>query len=231
MTGKIRMNGKIYIMLVAGGKGTRLLGETPKQFQIVAGKPLVMHTFDAFSAFFGKAEFLLVLPELEIGRWKHLCADYDFQLPHTLVEGGPTRYHSVKNGLAFVTDNSLVFIHDAVRPLVSREVLLDCLQVARIHGTAIPVVPLTESLRQVENGISRAVDRSRFRIVQTPQVFRSDILKKAYLQAYRDTFTDDASVVENSGQPLHLVNGNPENIKVTRPGDLGYVETLLLQKK
>lgn len=225
------MNGKIYIVLVAGGKGTRLGSETPKQFHVVAGKPLVMHTFDAFSLFFGKAEFLLVLPELEIGRWKHLCVDYDFQLPHTIVEGGPTRYHSVKNALARVKEKGLVFIHDAVRPLVSEDTLLDCLQVARIHGSAIPVVPLADSLRRVENGISRAVDRNRYRLVQTPQVFRSDILKKAYLQAYRDTFTDDSSVVENTGQPLHLVNGNPENIKVTCPGDLGYVEAVLLQKK
>jgi 2-C-methyl-D-erythritol 4-phosphate cytidylyltransferase len=224
------MNGKIYIILVAGGKGTRMGSETPKQFHVVAGRPLVMHTFDAFALFYGKAGFLLVLPELEIGRWKHLCVDYGFDVPHHIVEGGPTRYHSVKNALALVEDKSLVFIHDAVRPLVSEDVLLDCLQVARIHGTAIPVTPVTDTLRQVENGISRAADRNRYKMVQTPQVFRSDILKKAYLQAYRDTFTDDAAVVENTGQPLHLVNGNPENIKVTRPGDLGYVEALLAHR-
>jgi len=224
------MNGKIYIVLVAGGKGTRMGSETPKQFHLVAGKPLIMHTFDAFSLFFEKAEFLLALPEMEIGRWKHLCADFGFDLPHRIVEGGPTRYHSVKNALAFVEDKSLVFIHDAVRPLVSEDILLDCLQVARIHGTAIPVTPVMEALRRVENGISRAVDRRHYKMVQTPQVFRSDLLKKAYLQAYRDTFTDDAAVLESSGQALHLVNGNPENIKVTRPGDLGYVEAVLTHR-
>lgn len=221
------MNEKLFIVLVAGGRGTRLGGETPKQFHLVAGKPLIMHTFDAFAPFFGKAEFLLVLPEMEIGRWKHLCADYGFSLPHRIVEGGPTRYHSVKNALAFIDDKSLVFVHDAVRPLVSEDTLLDALQIARIHGTAIPVVPVTESIRQVENGINRAVNREQFRMVQTPQVFRSGILKKAYLQSYRDSFTDDAAVVESTGQPLHLVDGNPENIKVTHAGDLGYVETLL----
>ncbi len=224
------MNEKIFIVLVAGGKGTRMDNATPKQFHLVAGKPLVMHTFDAFVSFFGKAEFILVLPEMEIGRWKHLCAEYGFSLPHRIVEGGPTRYHSVKNALAYVDDKSLVFVHDAVRPLVAEDTLLDALQIARIHGTAIPVVPVTDALRQVENGISRAVNREQFRMVQTPQVFRSSLLKKAYLQAYRDTFTDDAAVVESTGQPLHLVEGNPENIKVTHPGDLGYVERLLASK-
>ncbi len=224
------MNGKIYIVLVAGGQGTRMGSETPKQFHLVAGKPLVMHTFDAFSIFFGKADFLLVLPELEIGRWKHLCADYGFDLPHRIVEGGPTRYHSVKNALSFVEEKSLVFIHDAVRPLVSEDVLLDALQVARIHGTAIPAIPVKEALRRVENGISRAVDRNRYRTVQTPQVFRSEILKTAYRQAYRDTFTDDAAVVESTGRPLHLVEGHPDNIKVTHPGDIGYVEAILARR-
>lgn len=221
------MNTKIYIILVAGGKGLRMDAETPKQFHLVKGRPLVMHTFDAFSAFFGQATFLLVLPEMEIGRWKHLCVDYDFTVPHEIVEGGPTRYHSVKNALSRVNDNSLVFIHDAVRPLVSSETLMSCLKVARIHGAAIPVAPLTDSIRLVESGLSQSVERDKYRLVQTPQVFRSEILKKAYLQAYHDTFTDDAVVVESTGQPLHLVEGDTDNIKVTRPGDLGYVEVVL----
>jgi len=143
------------------------------------------------------------------------------------VEGGPTRYHSVKNALAYVSDKSLVFIHDAVRPLVSGETIKACLQVAGIHGTAIPVAPLTDSLRQVENGISQAMERDRFRVVQTPQVFRSEIIKKAYLQGYRDDFSDDAAVVESTGLALHLVEGSVDNIKVTRPGDIGYVEAVL----
>ncbi len=221
------MNTKTYIILVAGGKGLRMESEMPKQFHLVDGRPLVMHTFDAFSAFYGKAEFLLVLPELEIGRWKHLCVDYDFSVAHQIVEGGPTRYHSVKNALAYVSDKSLVFIHDAVRPLVSGETIKACLQVAGIHGTAIPVAPLTDSLRQVENGISQAMERDRFRVVQTPQVFRSEIIKKAYLQGYRDDFSDDAAVVESTGLALHLVEGSVDNIKVTRPGDIGYVEAVL----
>ncbi len=221
------MNTKIYIILVAGGKGLRMGAETPKQFHLVNGRPLVMHTFDAFSAFFGRATFLLVLPEMEIGRWKHLCVDYDFTVPHEIVEGGPTRYHSVKNALLYVDDKSLVFIHDAVRPLVSSETIMSCLKVARIHGAAIPVAPLTDSIRMVESGLSQSVERDKYMLVQTPQVFRSEILKKAYLQAYHDAFTDDAAIVENIGQPLHLVVGDADNIKVTRPGDLGYVEVVL----
>ena len=209
----------------------RMGSEIPKQFHLVAGRPLVMHTFDAFSAFYGRAEFLLVLPEMEIGRWKHLCADYDFTVPHQIVEGGPTRYHSVKNALALVEGKSLIFIHDAVRPLVSEETITSCLRVAEIHGTAIPVVPVTDSLRRAENGISQSVDRDHFRIVQTPQVFRSEILKKAYMQGYRDDFTDDAAVVESTGHPLHLVDGNADNIKITQPGDVGYVEAVLAARR
>ncbi len=225
------MNSKIYVILVAGGMGKRLDNATPKQFHLVGGRPLVMHTFDAFSSFYGKAQFLLVLPEMEIGRWKHLCVDYNFSVQHQIVEGGPTRYHSVKNALAQVEEKSLVFVHDAVRPLVSNETITECLRVAGIYGSAIPVIPVTNSLRRVENGISRSVERDKFRMVQTPQVFRSEILKKAYLQGYRSDFTDEASVVENSGQPLHLVDGNVENIKVTHPGDLGYVETVLASRQ
>jgi len=221
------MNTKIYIVLVAGGKGLRMGSETPKQFHLVDGRPLLMRTFDAFSAFYDKAEFLLILPELEIGRWRHLCVNYDFQIPHRIVEGGPTRYHSVKNALNFVENKSLVFIHDAVRPLVSSETITACLQVARVHGTAIPVAPVTDSLRKVENGISQALARDKFRLVQTPQVFRAEILKKAYQQSYRDDFSDDAAVVESTGLSLHLVEGSVDNIKVTRLGDLGYVEAVL----
>ncbi len=225
------MSTKIYIILVAGGKGVRMDSKTPKQFQLVLGRPLVMHTFDAFSAFYDRAEFLLVLPELEIGKWKHLCVDYDFSVPHQIVEGGPTRYHSVKNALNFVEDKSLVFIHDAVRPLVNNETITTCLQVARLHGTAIPVASVTDSLRRMENGISEAVDREKYRLVQTPQVFRSEIIKKAYLQSYRADFSDDASVVESGGVSLYIVEGNADNIKVTRPGDTGYVEAVLSARR
>lgn len=216
-----------YIVLIAGGKGLRMKSATPKQFLLLKGKPLVMHTFEAFSAFFGKADFMLVLPGIEIGRWKQLCAQYNFTLSHRIVEGGPTRFHSVKNALAAIPDKSMVCIHDAVRPLVSNETISNCFRTARIHGNAIPVVPLNESVRQVENGLSRAVNRKHYRIVQTPQVFQSQLIKKAYLQTYREDFTDDAVVLESDGQPVFTVSGNVENIKITHPADVAYAEAII----
>ena len=217
----------VYIVIVAGGQGIRMGNEVPKQFHLLNGKPVVMHTFDAFSAFYDKAKFLLVLPELEIGRWKHLCVEFDFNVPHELVEGGPTRFHSVKNALQHIPDKSMVFIHDAVRPLVDETTLMNCFRTAKIHGNAIPVAPLKESIRKVEKALSHAVDRNQFRTVQTPQVFQSHLIKKAYLQIYHEHFTDDASVLENTGVQLRTVEGNEDNIKITHPGDLGYAETVL----
>jgi 2-C-methyl-D-erythritol 4-phosphate cytidylyltransferase len=218
---------EVYIIIVAGGKGQRMDHQMPKQFHLLGGRPVVMRTFEAFSDFYGKAKFLLVLPGNEIGRWKHLRYEFGFEVPHEIVEGGPTRFHSVKNALALVPEKCLVFIHDAVRPLVDKTTIANCHRTAKIHGNAIPVVPSTESLRMVENGLSRAVNRENFKAVQTPQVFYSSLIKKAYAQTYNDQFTDDASVMEAMGTQLHIVEGHPDNIKITRPGDLGYAETVL----
>lgn len=221
----------VYIVIVAGGKGQRMDHMTPKQFHLLAGRPVVMQTFDAFSDFYGKAKFLLVLPGNEIGRWKHLLYEFKFDVPHEVVEGGPTRFHSVKNALVHVPEKSLVFIHDAVRPLVDKTTIANCYRTAKIHGNAIPVIPVKESLRMVENGLSGSVNRENFRTVQTPQVFYSSLIKKAYDQTYNEQFTDDASVVEATGTQLHIVEGNPDNIKITRPGDLGYAEAILVARK
>lgn len=222
---------EVYIIIVAGGKGQRMDHQTPKQFHLLDGRPVVMRTFDAFSDFCGRAKFLLVLPGNEIGRWKHLRYEFEFEVPHEIVEGGPTRFHSVKNALALVPEKCLVFIHDAVRPLVDKTTIANCHRTAKIHGNAIPVVPSTESLRMVENGLSRAVNRENFKAVQTPQVFYSSLIKKAYTQTYNDQFTDDASVLEATGTQLRIVEGHPDNIKITRPGDLGYAETVLAARK
>lgn len=220
-----------YIIIVAGGKGTRMESEIPKQFHLINGKPLVMHTFDAFSTFYGKATFLLVLPELEIGRWKHLCAEFSFDLQHQIVEGGPTRFHSVKNALSLVPDKSMVLIHDAVRPLVDEKTIMNCIRTAKVHGNAIPVIDLKQSIRKVEKALSHSVDRTHYKIVQTPQVFQSQGIKKAYMQMYHERFTDDASVLENMGVQLRIVQGNDDNIKITRPGDLGYAEFILKHRQ
>lgn len=222
---------EVYIIIVAGGKGQRMGHGVPKQFHLLAGRPLVMHTFKAFSTFYGKATFLLVLPGYEIGRWKHLCFEFGFDVPHEIVEGGPTRFHSVKNALVRVPEKAVVFIHDAVRPLVDTTTISNCYRTAKIHGNAIPVAPLKESLRKVENGLSHSVNRDNFKTVQTPQVFYSSLIKKAYSQTFNEFFTDDASVLENLGYQLHIVEGNADNIKITRLGDLGYAETVIAGRK
>ncbi len=220
-----------YIIIVAGGKGERMQSKMPKQFVEVAGKPVLLHTFNAFTDYFGKAEFVLVLPGMEIGHWKHICYNFQFDLKYQLIEGGPTRFHSVKNGLSVVPNDALVAIHDAVRPFVSLQTLQNCFKMAAVHGSAIPVVPVTDTIRRVENGINVPEDRSKFRIVQTPQVFYSILLKKAYNRNYDPTFTDDASVFEAAGNQLRLVDGNAENIKITCPVDLGFARFLLTKEE
>ncbi len=219
---------ELYIIIVAGGSGERFGAKLPKQFIEVAGKPLLLHTFDAFKGYFDKAKFILVLPELEIGRWKHIVYHFHFDLPHILVEGGPTRFHSVKNGLAEVkSNNGLVAIHDASRPFVSTTTVNNCIRTASFHGSAVPVVPVTDSIRKIENGISEALDRSKLFSVQTPQVFNAKLIKNAYNRVYNDIFTDDASVFEAAGHQIFTVEGNMENIKITQPADFGFASYLL----
>ena len=218
---------EFYIIIVAGGKSERFGISIPKQFVEVAGKPLILHTFDAFGDYFDTAHFVLVLPEMEIGRWKHIAHHFNFTLPYTLIEGGPTRFHSVKNGLEAVPDNSLVAIHDASRPLVSNTTIKNCIRTATLHGNAVPVVPVVDSIRKIENGISETLDRNKLFSVQTPQVFNSKLIKTAYNRVYNDIFTDDASVAEASGHQIFTVEGNHENIKITRPADLGFAAYVL----
>ncbi|MFW5774242.1 MAG: 2-C-methyl-D-erythritol 4-phosphate cytidylyltransferase, partial [Tangfeifania sp.] len=165
-------------------------------------------------------QFVLVLPGEQLINWKKLCVKYDFNLKHSLVPGGKTRFHSVKNGLSEINGNGIVFIHDGVRPLVSVQTIENCYKTANEKGNALPVVSPSESVRELINGGSRAVDRSRFFLVQTPQTFNISVIKEAYEQDYLEKFTDDASVLENTGQQINLVAGNRENIKITYPEDL-----------
>ena len=218
-----------YILIAAGGKGERIGGK-PKQFIELAGLPLLMHTFHAFTFPGFKANFVLVLPENDISHWKELCLQYDFTVPHQIIPGGPKRFHSVKRGLSLVPDDVLVAIHDGVRPLVSADTVRSCFDMAQRKGNAIPAIPVTETVRETDGSLNRPVDREKLRIIQTPQVFYSGFIKKAYLQNYRESFTDDASVLESTGQPVYLVEGNPGNIKITTPDDLIMAEALLRQK-
>ncbi len=218
---------KKFVIIVAGGTGTRMLANIPKQFLNIMGKPVLFHTILAFNNFIKGIPIILVLPEPYIDYWKSITKKNDFTIPHQVVEGGLTRFHSVKNGLEQVDEPGLVAIHDGVRPLVSIHTLQRVFKNAEAEGNAIPAVPINETMRKVVKEHSELVNRDHYRLIQTPQCFHSDMIKKAYEQDYREEFTDDASVVEALGIKIHLVEGNPENIKITRPGDLKFAEAFL----
>ncbi len=221
------MSAKKYAIIVAGGSGSRMNSVVPKQFISVNGKPLLMHTFEVFMEYDRNCEFILVLPGTEIDTWRKLCEEHSFQISHKVVEGGSTRFHSVKNGLAQIKQDGIVFIHDGVRPLVSQQTIENCYQTALEKGNALPVFASPESVREVKGAQSRAVDRERFFLVQTPQTFRVSLIKKAYQKRYLKKFTDDASVLESRGGKINLVQGNRENIKITWPADLKIAAALL----
>ncbi len=209
------------VIIVAGGKGLRMGGDIPKQFLPVGGIPILMRTIDRFLQFDEKMQVVLVLPESQQDYWRTLCAEYHFSRPYILANGGETRFHSVKNGLAKVSpDATLVGVHDGVRPFVSIDTIRACYDEAARSEAVIPVTDVVETLRKTLPGGSVTVPRSDYRLVQTPQVFSASLLREAYLQPYTDFFTDDASVVERFGHPVTLVSGNRENIKITTPFDL-----------
>jgi 2-C-methyl-D-erythritol 4-phosphate cytidylyltransferase len=216
-----------YVVITAGGAGVRMNTHLPKQFLELNGNPVIMHTINRFVSYFSDIRIILVLPAAQIENWKKLCDKYNFQTRHLLVEGGPTRFHSVKNGLTHVPDNSIVAIHDGVRPLVSTKTISEVYRFAEKFGNAIPVVDVSESVRMVDGPLNKVIDRCALRIVQTPQGFKSELIKKAFNVSYRETFTDDASVLEFSGERIYLVQGNPENIKITKPSDLLIAEALV----
>lgn len=226
---------KRYAIIVAGGKGLRMGGEIPKQFLPVKGRPVLMRTLEAFHAYDNRIDLILVLPEVQQEYWNRLCREYDFAIPHRVTNGGETRFHSVHNGLALVPASeahSIVAVHDGVRPFVSADVLEACYEGADAYGAVVPVTDVVETLRRMKKGMvgaSETVSRADYRLVQTPQTFRTDILKAAYAQPYDPFFTDDASVVEALGVSIKLVPGNRENIKITTPFDLKIAEALLTE--
>ena len=207
-----------HVIIVAGGKGLRMGGDIPKQFLPVGGKPVLMRTIEAFYAFDSSIHIILVLPVSQRAYWKDLCETHHFALRHDIADGGETRFHSVKNGLAYVRGEGLVGVHDGVRPFVSREVIAGCYEAAQTKQAVIPVI---------EGVGSETVPRNNYKLVQTPQVFEVQLLKEAYQQEYTDAFTDDASVVEAMGREVCLVQGNRENIKLTTPFDLKIAEVLI----
>ena len=208
-------------IIVAGGSGTRFGAELPKQFLELGGRPVLMRTISAFGG--GFSDVIVTLPEGQMALWRELCERYGFAMPHRVVAGGETRWHSVGDS----SDGDIIAVHDGVRPLVTAQVISRTVDAARRDGAAIPVVMLNDSVRQVEKGASHALDRSTLRAVQTPQVFDARVLMAAYGQPFESTFTDDASVVERAGHSVTLVEGDPQNLKITRPMDLALAEYLL----
>ena len=216
-----------YVIIVAGGSGKRMGGEVPKQFLLVAGKPILMHTVEAFTRTSSDFKFILVLPEEHFSTWNSLCEQYNFSVPMQMVAGGAERFFSVKNALEHVPNGALVAVHDGVRPFVSKDTINEAFEVAEKNGSAVPVIDEVDSLRRVSNGTSQAVNRAEYKRVQTPQVFQSTILKKAYNQEFSSFFTDDASVVESISEKITLTSGNVENIKLTTPHELLLAEALV----
>ena len=220
---------KRYAIIVAGGKGLRMGGDVPKQFLPINGKPVLMRTLEAFKLFDAEMQLIVVLPQEQIAYWQELCRQHGCIIQHQVVPGGETRFHSVKNGLAIIPaeENAVVGVHDGVRPFVSQEVLQRCYEQAEEKKAVIPVIPVIETIRKLNDSqSSKTVPRSEFRLVQTPQVFNVNLLKRAYEQPYTTAFTDDASVVEALGISVTLTEGNRENIKITTPFDLKIAEVL-----
>jgi 2-C-methyl-D-erythritol 4-phosphate cytidylyltransferase len=201
-------------------------GDLPKQFLPLRGKPLLMHTLEVFYGWDAAADLLLVIPENQASYWAMLCRELNCTIPHRTVYGGDTRYHSVKNGLKEAAGEGIIAVHDGVRPFVSPEVISSCFATADAFGAAVPVVPMIESVRERTGNDSRPFDRNRLCVVQTPQVFRAGLLRRAYEQPYDECFTDDASLVEATGHAIRLVDGNRENIKITTPVDFKCAEFL-----
>ena len=224
------MKNKEYALIVAGGKGTRMKTALPKQFLEVNGLPILMHTLNAFYKYSESIQVILVLPEDDFATWKNLCAKYNYNKPVVLEKGGDTRFQSVKNGLGKIEGDGLVAIHDGVRPLVSEDIIGASFRLAAVHGSAVAAVRLKESIRITDQDNTKAVDRSRYRLIQTPQTFDVALIRKAYQIKDEPSLTDDASVAERSGHVISLFEGSYQNIKVTTPEDLIFADALLKQE-
>ena len=229
------MERKKFLIVTAGGSGSRMGGDVPKQFLLLQGKAVLQRTMERFLEACPGIRILTVLPKEHFGTWKTYCAAHNFNVPQTLVPGGFTRFHSVRNALEKVPDGALVAVHDGVRPFISRELIERMFSRMEVCRALIPVMPVTDTLkvldRDRETGLLRSagerLDRSRVFGAQTPQIFRSEDLKAAYAEAYDPLFTDDASVAENMKIPLSFIEGERFNIKITTPEDLVLAEAIV----
>ncbi len=218
---------KHFAVIVAGGSGSRMGGDIAKQFLNLGDKPVLVHTIEKFLSLSYPVEIIIVLPSDYKEYWKSYCFENRLTFRHTLVSGGITRFHSVKNALKYVESGALVAVHDGVRPFITKDFIENLYNLAEEKGAVIPVLEPADSMRIVAGEASSVVKREEYRFVQTPQVFHSDILLKAYDRAYNPVFTDDASVVESMGTKIHLTNGKVVNIKITKPEDLVLAEAIL----
>jgi 2-C-methyl-D-erythritol 4-phosphate cytidylyltransferase len=218
---------KQYAVIVAGGSGSRMNTEVPKQYLPVNGLPVLMHTINAFHNYSQALDIIVVLPPKDIELWEELCEKYEFNLPVKIAPGGQTRFQSVRNGLARIDSDGIVAIHDGVRPLVNKEIIAASYEIAALHGSAIAAVRLKESIRVTDKDQTKMADRSKYRIIQTPQTFQVSLIKDAYEITEDPQFTDDASVLEKSGHKISLFEGSYKNIKITTPEDLIIAEAFL----
>ena len=214
-----------YAIIVAGGKGTRMKSEVPKQFLPLLGKPIMAHTINKFLA--AECKVIIVLPKDHFETFEELVLPSCHSQNIKFTEGGITRFHSVKNGLELIDSDGYVAVHDAVRPLISLDTIQESFNTAQINQTAVTSIPLKDSIREIKENTNSAKDRSKYRLIQTPQTFSVTLLKKAYETEYLDNFTDDASVVEHYGATITLFNGDYSNLKITTPEDLIIAKALI----
>lgn len=216
---------KYYVIIVAGGSGQRMNNPIPKQFIELNGKPVLMHTLEKFYSANSSIEIIVVLKHQHT--WNTLCKKHQFTIPHRVCEGGKSRFQSVQNGLKLCTEESIIAVHDGVRPLVTPDLILNIYRETKSKKAIIPVCPVLESIRKVDGNDSMALDRNQYFSVQTPQCFTSRLIQKAYKQDEQSYFTDDASVVESLGEKIALYKGEVDNIKITNPKDLLMAEAIL----
>lgn len=213
-------------IITAGGIGKRMESDLPKQFLLLKGKPVLLHTLERFYEADPTAQIFITLPTDWISYWNELIHTYQCTIPHEVISGGVERYDSIKHALEKST-GTIIAVHDGVRPLVSVKTITNCINSAAKKGSGIPYLPIKESIRKIASDDSTALIRSEYVVVQTPQCFSSEVIKKAYQLPYHSAITDDASLVEESGYTIYLVEGNEENIKITTPIDLRIAELLL----
>jgi 2-C-methyl-D-erythritol 4-phosphate cytidylyltransferase len=218
---------KKYAIIAAGGSGQRMGSSVPKQFLEINGRSILWHSVKAFVDAFNDVNIIVVAPAANIKEAKHVCIEFTNV---TFVEGGTSRFQSVKNGLAEVKESSIIFVHDAVRCLVTKDLIQSCYDQAIEKGSAIPAVAVNDSVRIIDGNANSVIDRNNLRIIQTPQTFKSDIILRAFAVDDEKKFTDEATVVEASGTTIHLIEGELTNIKITRPIDLIIAEKILEQR-